>query len=127
MARRLIGLVLVVGSAIGILYLVLNTLNPAAVHQVLRLYGYQGQIAYDSPTGTSYSYHSDLIVTRSPHDDLLDRLRRNNRVEGTRFYQWGGASVNSYPFGRLGAKMTRLGIKLGTKIARKIGKLSRGA
>jgi SAM-dependent methyltransferase len=73
-------------------------LNPAAVYKALQLYGYQELIAYDDPSGHSYSYHSNLIAAKTPDPGLLERLSENVRIPGVRFYPWDGRSVNSFHF-----------------------------
>ena len=75
-------------------------LNPAAVHRTLQLYGYKNIVAYDDPSGYSYSFNSNIIATKEPSPGLVDELNPKVKIPGVRFYPWDGRSVNSYRFDR---------------------------
>lgn len=98
-------------------------LNPAAVHKTLQLYGYRNLIAYDDPSGHSYSYHSNLIASKTTDSGLLGHLSKKIQIPGVRFYQWDGRSVSSYHFEREWRAKTTW---LATRFARKIGGILRG-
>lgn len=75
-------------------------LNPAALFQILKVYGYHGLVAYDDPGGVKSSYNSNLVVTKKPLADLSDQLNETIAMHGVSFYEWDGQSVNSYDFRR---------------------------
>ena len=92
-------------------------LNPAAVYQVLKLYNYDGTIAYDTPGGYSHSFNSNLIVNKNKLPRLVEELNRDLNISGVRFYEWDGKSVNSYDFGRrIKARMVRFLIRISHKL-----------
>jgi SAM-dependent methyltransferase len=74
--------------------------NPYGVREMLRLHGYRGLLAYDDPSGHSYSFNSNLVVTKKSRPELVETLNRTVTVEGVRFYEWDGGSVNGYDFRR---------------------------
>jgi SAM-dependent methyltransferase len=74
-------------------------LNPAAVYQVLKVYGYKNVIAYDTPYGL-LSFNSNLVVTKKHQPGLLVELEKELSIPGVKFYDWDGKSVNSYNFDR---------------------------
>jgi SAM-dependent methyltransferase len=73
-------------------------LNPAAVYEVLQVYGYKGIIAYDTPQGRAVTYNSNFIITKQHVPDMATRLNQGLRIQGVKFYEWNGQSVNSYDF-----------------------------
>lgn len=75
-------------------------LNPMALFKVLQLYDYKTIIAYDTPGGTSNSFHINLILSRKSEPELLNILQSKVTVPGVRFYEWQGKSVNQYHFRR---------------------------
>jgi SAM-dependent methyltransferase len=88
-------------------------LNPAAVYEVLKLYNYNGIISVDTPGGYSYSFHSNLIVTKNRLPALVEELNRDLNISGVRFYEWEGKSVNSYDFDRrIEARIARFLIRV---------------
>ena len=88
-------------------------LNPIAVFKVLRLYGYQGLIAYDTPGGFGYSFNSKLIVTKKVYPSLIAELNKGLNIPDIQFYKWNGQSVNTYDFNRrIIARLLRFLIKL---------------
>jgi len=92
-------------------------LNPSAVYRVLKLYGYQGLIAYDSPIGYDYSFHSNLVLTKRPQPSLLVNLNNHLKIPGVKFYEWDGASVDSYRFNKKWiSKLLRFAIRLQFRI-----------
>lgn len=102
-------------------------LNPAAVYQVLKVYDYDGIIAYDTPGGYSYSFHSNLIVTKNRLPELVAELNRVNNISGVRFNEWGGKSVDSYDFRRrIEARITRFLIRVSHKLLEAIRHFKKG-
>ena len=101
-------------------------LNPAAVFDVLKIYGYNGIIGYDTPGGTAHSFHSNLIVTKSSISTLLDELNSSNDIPKVKFYEWDGKSVNSYDFKRrIGARIVRFLVYIFSRITKMIGELEK--
>jgi 2-polyprenyl-3-methyl-5-hydroxy-6-metoxy-1,4-benzoquinol methylase len=74
--------------------------NPTLLYQILNKYGYHGLIAYDTPAGFYSSYHINLVVSHSPRPQLLKALQEINAIEGVRYYEWDGGSVNGYSLNR---------------------------
>lgn len=75
-------------------------LNPAALFEILRAYRYEGMVAYDDPSKTTFGYNSNLILSKHRIPDLAGRLNAAVTIPGVRFYDWDGRSVNSYHFQR---------------------------
>ncbi len=100
-------------------------LNPQAVYQVLKLYGYQGMIAYDTPGGYGYSYNVSMVATRNRQPDLLKRLRDGMDIDGVNFYEWDGQSVDSYDFNKPIPRLSRLLMRVAFKLTDKVGKFDR--
>ncbi len=99
-------------------------LNPAAVYQVLKVYNSDGIITYDTPGG--YSYNSNLIVTKNRLPGLVEELNRVNNIQGVRFYEWDGSSVDSYDFSRrVEARITRFLICISHNLFEAIRRLAK--
>jgi SAM-dependent methyltransferase len=101
-------------------------LNPQAVYQTLKLYGYQGMIAYDTPGGYGYSYNVSLVATRNRQPDLLRSLQDGPDIESVRFYEWDGQSVDSYDFNKkLIPRLSRFLMRVILKLLDRVGKFDK--
>lgn len=83
-------------------------LNPAAVYEAFKLYGYRTILAYDTPSGKE-GVVSNHVASKRARTGLAHDLNKAITTPGVRFYDWDGRSVDSYPLDqRWEARLARL-------------------
>lgn len=78
-------------------------LNAKALWDLLKAYGYEEIISYDTPGGKLFkrkNYNSNFILCKDRISDFLLKLNDNIPIPDCRFYSWRGNSADTYSFNK---------------------------
>lgn len=97
-------------------------LNPAAIHRLLKHFGYAHPIHYDTPLGSTYGLQLHVIAATGSPSGLVDAFNAGNPVSGLVFSAWQGDAIDGIDF-RSGVRnrLIRFIVRVAYSLAERLG------